>query len=756
MTRTHLKTRRNRRESGKRTASKSRTKKGKMSKNKTVNSVVLFKKLNPLPKIDDVCSKFDYKSFEKEFEKDNPDLAKMSKHDIEKTLIKTLNTPYDPTTVRPQDDFYTYINYNWLKYTRNKMAVSPKINKYYVEVDNFRIVQNTVYHQLMDIVKNYIKTSHTPYANKLKNMYKSLINLNANVSKEHIRSSREQIDMYIKDGNMLEFLAHINNNKLVNWACPIQWEVKPDLKDSTIYRSYISSPQLSLYDYYLYTDNSGKSKEYIKYKQTILTAFLKYVNKIFDTCYGKNHGFNAQDVFDVEYQLLLAMGCDSVKGDSPDFYNVVKAEESMDKYGFDWNEFSKLIGYDTPPPYFICGSLNYLKCVSQLLKDNWNTPKWSSYWHYIYLRQLIRFNKDLVHIYYEFNGHLINGQPEPFPEDIYPIFGLAVTFNTFLSNQYVEKYANTRTLAFAKNLGDDLLTIFKRVMNQNSWLSPRTKKYALLKLEKLKFIVGQPDFYRGDPLLDYTEDDPWQNMLMFEEWKTKQFIKLTNKPVIPIPSVDWQTFKLNAKQPYIVDAYYTPSENSIYIPVGYLQEPFVDLNNRGIEYNLAHLGDTLAHEMSHSLDNTGSKYDWKGNLFNWWTPEDMKRYKAIIKDIVKQYETFASYDKIKFDATIGLGEDMADISGLSICEEYLRDFQAKNREIVPIRADSFREFYTCYAVAERQFIYKNALTAQLKTNPHPLDKYRTNVPLSRLELFRSLYNIKKGDKMFWQSTSTIW
>jgi predicted metalloendopeptidase len=138
------------------------------------------------------------------------------------------------------------------------------------------------------------------------------------------------------------------------------------------------------------------------------------------------------------------------------------------------------------------------------------------------------------------------------------------------------------------------------------------------------------------------------------------------------------------------------------------------------------------------------------------TKECKIKYKKIINNIIKQYETLAEYDGIHFDASIGVGEDMADISGLAICVEYLRDFQMKNNDIVPIVSLSFQAFFVYFAVVQRQHIYKKAIKAQLKTNPHPMDKYRTNAPLSRLELFRSLYNVKKGDKMCWHSTNTIW
>ena len=125
-------------------------------------------------------------------------------------------------------------------------------------------------------------------------------------------------------------------------------------------------------------------------------------------------------------------------------------------------------------------------------------------------------------------------------------------------------------------------------------------------------------------------------------------------------------------------------------------------------------------------------------------------------DVIKQYETYAARDGIKFDASIGIGEDLADISGMSICDEYLRDFQENNKDLVPIREASYKVFYIYFAFQQKQKVSKKALTAQLKTNPHPLDKYRCNVPLSRSIIFRSIYDVKKGDGMWWHNTNCIW
>jgi predicted metalloendopeptidase len=286
----------------------------------------------------------------------------------------------------------------------------------------------------------------------------------------------------------------------------------------------------------------------------------------------------------------------------------------------------------------------------------------------------------------------------------------------------------------------------------------KTKRIALDKLQNIKMQIGEPPKMLADPLLDYKSNDPWGNLVKMSLWRHKQAIELVGKPVINIPAIDWSAIppKFISKQTYVVNAMYTPTENSIYVPLGYIQKPFVDLDERGIEYNLARIGFTIAHELSHSLDDFGSKYNKYGQLENWWTERDKKKFKKIQENIVRQYEVFASYDGITFDAWPSIGEDLADIAGFTICQEYLRDFQQKNEDILPIQKLSFEAFYVYFALQSRQKISKKAILAQLKTNPHPLDKYRCNVPLSRSGIFRAIYNVKKNDKMWWNSLNNVW
>jgi putative endopeptidase len=705
-----------------------------------------------------VCRKYanTFNRFEEKYESGfKNDLAEENKN-IQKQLIKKFNTPFTPSKYKAQDDYYTYINYQWLAQKSKELEAEQK---FYVQVDSFRITQEKVYYELIELVKQYIKDTDNSRSRAVKNVYESLYNLDEKYAENAVKDTIDKIDSIIAENDLYKLLAEFNKNEIISWGAPVVWNVLPDDKNTQVYRTLISAPQLSIYDYEIYIQDVEEDQNIMKYKKLFKRKYLEYINEIFYACLGKNNGLNSHDVWDIEYELLTSLGCNNIKNDNNnDNYNIVKATESLEKYNFDWNKMANYLGYEKIPSTFICTSLSYLKCTMDILikNDAWKTTKWRTYFIYINLRQIIRFHKHWYLIYYNFNEKFVKGQPVPWPKEIYPVFGLSICFNTLLTNLYVDKNHNQLHIDYVHNMAYDLLIVFKRIIRRNKWLSPKTKKYALLKLEHIKLIVGSPKILREDPILTYDNKGAYQNMLKITKWRAKKLTELEGKSIADIPIIDWNEFKLVGTQAYVVNAYYTPTENSIYVPLAYIQKPFIDLDERGIEYNLAHIGYTLAHEMSHCLDDMGSKYDYKGNLFNWWTPEDRRKFNMKVKDINKQYETFASYDGIQMDASISIGENLADISGLAICVEYLRDFQDMHDDVVVIRALSFHAFFTYIAISSRQKIYDEAVKAQLKTNPHPMDKYRVNCPLARLELFRSLYNIKKGDKMYWPSKDTIW
>jgi predicted metalloendopeptidase len=666
-----------------------------------------------------------------------------------KEFVTELLSKFAPNSIKPENDFYDFINYQWLQNVKLE-----KQQKYIVQVDDFRLAQDNVYKQLYEIITDYIKTHDDKLSKNLDNYRNSIIKMNPKPYTRQLAKEAEQlITDYTSGTSPWPLLAFINKDEMISTRAPFVWSLDPDDKNVKAYRSYISAHQFLIIDLNVYYDDGTQ----VEYKKNYRKEFVKYCKKVFDTLLGPND-YNAQDILDVEMDIFNALGCVDVTSAEEKSYNKVYADEALTKYGFDWEAFSKGLGFKTVPKFFITSSLNYLKCGTKLMLDNWNSPKWKTYWLFILFKRLIRITKDWEKITYEFHGKFQRGETGiNISDDVSAALYMSVPFNTFLTNQYVAKYENPQAMAFVKILCNDLRVVFHRILLRNTWLAPSTKKYALKKLKAFQFIYGKPENLREDPDLNYTEN-LYDNMKKIMDWRHERFIELEGKTPIDIPMMDWTQYpvKMTGTQAYIVNAAYTPSKNNIYINLGYIQKPFVDLDERGIEYNLAHLGFTIGHEMSHGFDDWGSQYGIDGNLNDWWTDADKKHFKLIQKDIITQYEQSAAKDGIKFDASIGIGEDLADISGMAICDEYLKDFQDNNKDLIPIRYLSYEVFYTYYAFQQRQFVSKKALSAQLKTNPHPLDKYRCNVPLSRSDIFRAIYNVKKGDGMWWKNTDTVW
>ena len=687
---------------------------------------------------------------------------------LAREIRKTNASLANKKQVTPQEDYYTYINNDWLK---SEMAELKNVPEYYVEADDFRIVQDAVYREVIELATKYCKTNSSQKSTNLSNLMKSSAAMDTIAHRNNLMGHVDEIRSSINkltggagdEASMYKMLGFISESVNISFGSPIVWSVMPDSKNVKKMISCISPPQLSINDYMVYIDDPGSPPAELKSKSETKRKFHDYINRMFKAVdadwKGSGEGSSvASDVWDVEVELLDAIGCTN-RGlkDDPEYYNNLSIREIKENTGLDWGMFSKVLGYSTTPPRAVLTSQNAIKCIFKLVCDNWTSLKWQTYWRYICWRQVIRFDsKWRKSIHFDFHEKFIKGQDIPMPDSIYAIFPMSFCFNTLLTELYVAKNKVNEETEYVKNMANDLRRIFIGKIKRNTWLSESTRKMAIKKLEMLEMVVGKPKKLEPDPNITYSPNDILGNIMKLSRWKCRQSIRMEGKPQYDTPDIDWKEFKLVGTQAYTVNAYYRPNSNSIYIPQAYLQAPFIDLKDRGIEYNLAYIGYTMGHEFSHALDDMGSKFDEYGNMRNWWTSQDRAKFNRKISDVVNQYEEVAQKDGIVFDAKNGVGEDLADISGMALVEEYLYHFLENNKVIPVVRLLSFKALYIYSAIQSRQHINKSSMIAELKNNPHPPEKYRCNCPLSRLSVFREIYGITPKDKMWWRNTDTIW
>jgi predicted metalloendopeptidase len=431
----------------------------------------------------------------------------------------------------------------------------------------------------------------------------------------------------------------------------------------------------------------------------------------------------------------------------------------------DWPELAKWIGYPTiengsgAPPYFIALQVGYLKSVMTCLKKEWASDKWKSYWYFIYMRQLICFHDKWRDIYFDFNDTLIRGKDTHFPREYFPILGLAYMFPKTMTNEFTRRFKNEEMITKVREIGNTVLECFKTRIQKNTWMSAYTKKGALKKLNTLKLNVGEANLSAPDPTtIEYDPKDAWGNLkkrshqrtLYLAKHHTSSEGKLTPND---IDLMNWGTMKLVGYQSFVVNAYYTPNSNSIYIPTAYMHSMNVQFG-RGYEYDLASVGFTFGHEISHALHVSSRVYNHRGIIKNWWSRDDISTYERKIAAIRKQYEAVSKKDGFVIDGNLSLPENLADVTGLAVCEEALDRYHAKSADGTTssinqhIRNMSFHNFYTYYAIQSRQYANHREILVQVLTNPHLNMKIRTNVPLMRSKTFHEVNEIKKSDKMY--------
>ena len=191
-------------------------------------------------------------------------MTEQRRADTERELVKLFKTPFTPTKYKAQNDYYTYINYQWI--SEKTQELKGKL-KHYVQIDSFRITQEKVYYELMDIVKEYIKKNNSRQSNAIKNIYDSLYHLDNKSAEDFAKYYVELTDKRIASDNIYEILGGQNKNEIISWGSPLVWNVLKDEKNVSIYRSTISAPQLTIYDYEIYIEDTKEDQNIRKYKK---------------------------------------------------------------------------------------------------------------------------------------------------------------------------------------------------------------------------------------------------------------------------------------------------------------------------------------------------------------------------------------------------------------------------------------------------------------------------------------------------------
>jgi endothelin-converting enzyme/putative endopeptidase len=307
--------------------------------------------------------------------------------------------------------------------------------------------------------------------------------------------------------------------------------------------------------------------------------------------------------------------------------------------------------------------------------------------------------------------------------------------------------------AFGPAAKEDTLKMVREIessmeqdINTLSWMSDATKKQAIVKLHAVANKIGYPDRWRDYSALSIARGDALGNSQRANQF---EFHRQMNRIGKPLDKSEW------SMTPPTVNAYYNPLENNINFPAGILQRPFYDAKaDAAVNYGAA--GGVIGHELTHGFDDEGRQFDAAGNLKEWWTEEDAKKFEARAACFVEEYSNFTAVDDVKVNGKLTLGENAADNGGLRLAlMSYLASLTPASRTSL----DGFtpeQRFFVSYGQGWCENARPERQRMLAQTNPHAPPKYRVNGVVSNMPEFQKAFSCKADAPMVRKDQCRVW
>lgn len=621
----------------------------------------------------------------------------------------------------PQDDFHRAVNYEWLSTAKFKSGES--------RVNSFSERDDEVEEQIKGLLADGSIKEHE--AELTQKFHKMLLEWD-----ERNRLGTEPVIPYIarieKIKTMDDLTAYLTDADDPHFGSLLmRAAVTPDGRDATNETVTIwpSSLLLSNADDYRAAELGGPAKRCKDANDIFIIKLLKKAGYDTERAKAMNDA-----VFRIEKKLSAkSMGLKALR--MPEArracYNVrTRKELAAASANF--------------PLVAILDSLGYGESREFVLSE----PEWLKNINEVYVQENLEDIKNLLIVKTLFSNanmldreargwaaertNSIMGSSGSIPDETYAYEMVKSVLDEPLGRVYAGKYADPAVKERIEALIHRVVDYYREMLREEEWLSKKTREKAVAKLDALTVRAAYPEKWDDFSELDFKDHASGGSLTeaaaAIIRFERKRDAKLVNTKV---DKSKW------IAAPYTVNAYYSASDNSINIPTGILGGVFYpkDGNTEGL---LGGIGMVIGHEITHAFDTNGSQYDENGNMLNWWTEEDKKKFDARAKAISDYFSTLDVMPGVKADGELILSEAIADLGGLSCMAAIARG----------IEGFDYAKFFEAYAKVWRSRATKESEEYRIKEDVHPLPFLRTNVNVQQLQEFYDAFGVKPQDGMY--------
>ncbi len=626
------------------------------------------------------------------------------------------------TKVRPQDDFFSYMNGAWVANTDIPADKS--------RWGSFNVLRDNSQEQIKAIVDDIASTPASAGAQQIANLFNSFM-AEEQINKLGLQPLEPELTAINAISSQDDVVHYFARAYLKGGSAPLAFWVDADQKDPDTNIVYFYQSGLGLPDRDYYFDDSDKGKE-------IRAKYLSYISTLLTLANIENADDAARQIVELETAIAKHHWTKVENRDQEKTYNKMSATELRALAPeFAWDTYLNAQHIDNVS-HVIVSQPSYFEQLDDLLSGS-DIATWKTYFRFHLLDTYASYlSQPFADARFEFRNRQLRGQQEPAARWKRGVDVLNDNLGELLGQQYVQRHfppqAKTRMLELVENLK----RAYAQSIEQLDWMGEETRQAALDKLGKFTTKIGYPDKWRDYSALELKADDLVGNLMRANQFEFNEMIDKLDKPV---DRGEW------GMTPQTVNAYYNPVLNEIVFPAAILQPPFFDMNADDA-VNYGGIGGVIGHEIGHGFDDQGSKSDGDGKLRNWWTEQDLQQFQQRTGRLSEQYSQYEPLPGEFVNGDFTLGENIGDLGGLSIAlKAYKLSLNGKPSPTIDGFTGEQRVFLG-WAQVWRTKQRDEFTSQQVKTDPHSPPWYRVNGVVRNINDFYSAFDVKPGDKLY--------
>lgn len=641
--------------------------------------------------------------------------------------VPRFSVDYMDRTVDPAVDFYHFADGNWLK--ENPV---PEDKSRWAGFDELQERNWQLIHGLLISASEDASGPAKSPPREVGDFFASAMDTNRinQLGFKPIEKDLRRVAALKSSGELARLLAEFH---LRDVNAMFDTYASPDAKDSSHYALHFSQGGLSLpdRDYYL-KDSFAKQRE----------AYTNHIAKMFEFTGEKKSDAQADaaTVLDLETDLAKVSKSRTELRDPIANYHKFEVSEIESNYpDLNIKTYLSADGLDHVQKAVV-GQPEFLAALDKLMKER-PLSDWKTYLRWHVLHSAAPFlQTEVERENFAFFGTVLSGAPQQEPRWQRSARVIDRSIGEALGQLFVEKYFPPEARARMKELIGNLKDVLHDRLEHLNWMTEPTKQKALAKFDALTQKIGYPEKFRDYSKVKIVRDDYLGNVERAAIFESKRELARIGKKV---DKTEWEM------TPETVNAYFNPLQNEIVFPAGILQPPFFDVTMDDA-VNYGGIGVVIGHEMTHSYDDEGRKFDAQGNLTDWWTEADAKAFEERAQKVIDQYSGYEPLPGVHVNGHLTLGENIADLGGVNIAYEALqRDLEKhpeKRKKIDGLTPE--QRFFISFAQVWRVNWREAELRRRLVTDPHSPGQFRAVGPSENVQAFYDAFDIKPGEPMY--------